>query len=309
MGYSGPIIDAHHHFWEPRLGKQPWLRPEAQISFRYGNYDAIKRDYLPPDLLRDAEGFNLAGTVTMETEWELDDPVGEMRYMKAMAEKYGLPTACVGHAALVDPEVDVTLEQLAGIDLVRAVRNKPGEATSHREAGSYTTLMSHPQWRAGFSRLASYGLVFDLQVSWFHVDEILALLDDFPEQTVVYNHSGLPADRSDEALAGWRSAIAQIAEREQVYVKASGISVPGQRWTVDLNGHIVQHLAQTFGPERMMFASNFPVDSLVATYREIFGGFVEITKDWSQSEQRAAFGGTATKVYHLPPDLMSSQCG
>lgn len=306
MRYTGPIIDAHHHFWQPRLGKQPWLRPEVQLPFRYGNYEAIKKDYLPPDLLRDAEGFNIVGTVTMETEWELDDPMGEMRYMQEMAKKYGLPTASVAHAVLVDPKVEDTLGQLAEIDLVRAVRNKPGEAKSYREADSYRTLMSDPQWREGFSRLRSHGLVFDLQVSWFHIDEILALLDAFPEQTVVYNHAGLPADRCAEALARWQRAISQLAKREQVYVKASGIGVPGKKWTVELNGHIVEHLAQTFGPERMMFASNFPVDSLTGSYQEIFGGFVEITKDWSPDEQRAAFGGVATAVYRLPPELMES---
>ena len=78
--YEGPIIDAHHHFWEPELSRQPWLLPDANIPFRYGDYNAIKCSYLPPDLLRDAAGFNIVGSVTMETEWDLDDPVGEMVY-------------------------------------------------------------------------------------------------------------------------------------------------------------------------------------------------------------------------------------
>ncbi|MCT2992292.1 hypothetical protein EFN09_11510 [Propionibacterium freudenreichii] len=68
------------------------------IPFRYGDYSSIKRTYLPPDLLADSAAFNIVGTVTMETEWDEDDQLGEMVYMQRMQDEFGLPNACVAHA-------------------------------------------------------------------------------------------------------------------------------------------------------------------------------------------------------------------
>lgn len=304
--YQGPIIDAHHHFWEPRLGRQPWLRPEADIPFRYGEYSAIKRSYLPPDLLRDAAGFNLVGTVTMETEWDVDDPVGEMRYTERIADRYGLPNAAVAHAVLRDPSIADTLDQLAEIPLVRSVRNKPGQAASPARAASEPSLLTDPSWRAGYAELAARSLHFDLQVAWWHLHEAEDLARNFPEQLIIINHCALPSDRSEEMLRGWAASVRGIARLPNVVIKVSGIGLPGVPWRVENNRRIIETIAEAFGPDRMMFASNFPVDSLCGTYQEIFGGFRTMTADWSQAEQLAAFAGTAVRVYSLDPALIST---
>lgn len=304
--YEGPIVDAHHHFWEPELGRQPWLRPDAHIPFRYGDYESIKRSYLPPDLLRDAEGFRIVGTVTMETEWELDDPVGEMHYTEALAEEYGLPTAAVAHAVLRDPGVEAVIEELAAIDLVRAVRNKPGQAPDAASAASQPTLLSDPQWRRGFAALHRHGLDFELQTAWWHFDEASDLAGAHPETQITINHSGLPSDRSTEGIAGWTAALKTMAAHDNVAIKISGIGLAGVPWTAQNNRVIVETIAEVFGPKRIMFASNFPVDSLAGSYQEIFGGFVEIAEGWSPSEQRDAFIGNAVRYYRLPEALLDA---
>jgi predicted TIM-barrel fold metal-dependent hydrolase len=302
--YTGPIVDAHHHFWQPELGRQPWLRPEAHIPFRYGDYESIKRSYLPPDLLRDAEGFDIVGTVTMETEWELDDPVGEMDYAAAVAAEYGLPTAAVAHAVLRDPGVERVLEQLAERPLVRAVRNKPGQAPSPAEAAASPSLLSDPLWQAGFRLLSRYGLDFELQVAWWHFPEAADLVARHPETQVTINHTGLPSNRSPEGIAGWSAALRLMAQFDNVAIKISGIGLPGVPWTAENNRPIVETTAEIFGADRIMFASNFPVDSLAGSYSDIYGGFVEISSDWSPDEQRAAFLGNAVKLYRLPATLL-----
>ena len=143
--YDGPIVDAHHHFWQPSLGHIPWLRPTARIPFRYGNYEAIKRDYLPPDLLADAGPLKVVGTVTMETEWERDDPLSEIDHIEGVQRRYGWPDAAVAHAVLADPKVGDVLERLAERPIVRAVRNKPGQASRPALATAEATLMSEDQ--------------------------------------------------------------------------------------------------------------------------------------------------------------------
>lgn len=305
--YTGPIVDAHHHFWEPELGCQPWLLPEAHIPFRYGNYDSIKHSYLPPDLLRDAKNFRLVGTVTMETEWDEHDPIGEMEYMQQMQDHYGLPNACVAHAVLDEEGVEATIERLADMPIVRSVRHKPGQAASPREAAANPSKLMDPKWRAGFSLLEKYGLLFDLQVAWWHMSEAVELARLNPDQLLIVNHSALPADRCADMMAGWQQAVDLLAGEPNVVMKISGIGLPNTAWTVANNRVIVESLFEKFGSQRVMFASNFPVDSLCGSYDDIFGGFVEISKDWSASEQTDAFIKTALVTYRLDPGLLGAR--
>ncbi|WIB63096.1 amidohydrolase family protein [Curtobacterium sp. MCBD17_040] len=302
--YSGPVIDAHHHVWEPSLGRQPWLLPDAHIPFRYGDYEQIKRDYLPPDLRRDAGPLELVGSVSMETEWDDDDPIGEMEYTQAVSERFGLPTASVAHALLDDPQVGTVIERLAAMPRVRGVRHKPGGAPSPRGAASRPTLLEDRQWQAGFALLHRAGLSFDLQVAWWHFPEAARLAAEHEDTTIVIDHTGLPADRSPDGLAGWADALRLIARHDNVVLKISGLGLAGRPWTVADNRGIVTTAAEVFGPSRIMFASNFPVDGIVATYQEIYQGFLEITTDWSASEQRAAFAGNAARVYRLPSEVL-----
>lgn len=297
--YSGPIVDAHHHFWEPSLGRNPWLLPQAKIPFRYGNYHSIKRDYLPPQYLADAEGFNIVGTVTMETEWDPLDPVGEIIHLEGIQRHYGLPNAAVAHATLREHGVESVLEELASHKIVRAIRNKPGHFLSPQRARTSPSLLNDGQWRRGFALLGRYGLAFELQVPWWHLHEALDLTRLHPQIPVTINHAGLPSDRTKAGLSGWAAALRSVAAEPQVNIKISGIGLAGVPWSMPNNRVIVEQVMDIFGPDRIMFASNFPVDRLTASFADIYGGYLEITKDWSNDEQRAAFIGNAARHYSL----------
>ena len=304
--YAGGIVDAHHHFWEPSLGKNPWLLPEAAIPFRYGSYEPIKRDYLPPDLLTDATGFRIVGTVTMETEWEADDPIGEMEHLSGIAGRFGLPSAAVAAATLNDPDVEQTLEALAGFDLVRGIRHKPGQAPSAASAAQTATLLSDPHWQAGYALLAKYGLDFELQTAWWHLGDALVLARRHPEIPMIINHTALPSDRSREGIEGWAAALTAISAAPNVSIKISGIGLKDVPWTAENNREIVERTAEIFGSERIMFASNFPVDGLTGSYDDIMGGFVTIAEGWSDAEQRAAFLGNAVRIYRLDKEVLDA---
>lgn len=302
--YRGPLVDAHHHYWEPGEGRQPWLRPEARIPFRYGDYEAIKRDYLPPDLDRDAAsaGVQLVGSVTMETEWDDDDPLGEIAHIESVHDRFGQPSAAIGRVRLDASDAIETLEAMAAHDIVRGVRHKPGQAPDAASAAIHATLMGDERWRTTYARLADVGLDFELQTAWWHLDEAAELAVRHPEVPLTINHTALPSDRSREGIEGWAAAIRRIARLEHVWIKISGIGVPGQPWTVDANREIVERTVETFGIERVMFASNFPVDSLCGSYADIMGGFAEIAGAWTHAEQVAAFAGNAIARYRLDVD-------
>jgi predicted TIM-barrel fold metal-dependent hydrolase len=291
------IVDAHQHFWDPGVNYHPWLRDEPPIPFRYGDYRAIRRRYLPPDYLADAAPYRIDKSVYVETEWDPRDPVGETRYVETLRREYGLPSVVVAQAWLDRADAAEVLERQAQFDFVRSVRHKPRANASPADGAAGGT--TDAAWRAGFARLAPLGLRFDLQTPWWHLPEAARLAADYPGTQIILNHAGLPADRSPEGIAGWRAAMATLSRQSNVAVKISGIGQRGTAWTADANRGIVRTVIDLFGIERCMFASNFPVDSLCATFATIFDGFREIVSDVPLEGQRALFRDNAIRIYDI----------
>jgi predicted TIM-barrel fold metal-dependent hydrolase len=298
------IVDAHHHVWDPDVNYHPWLR-DKPVKFRYGDYAPIRRRYLVPDYLADANNFHVAGSVYVEAEWDPDDPVGEMDYIAALRRESGYPSVAVAQIWLDRADVAQTLERLADFDFVRSVRQKPraNASSADRTPGG----MTEPRWREGFAQLRSHGLRFDLQTPWWHLHEAAELARDFSDTQIIINHAGLPADRSADGLAAWRAAMARVAECPNVAVKISGIGVRGQAWTADANRAVVLTTIELFGVARCMFASNFPVDSLCASFDDIFEGFQAITSGFSPDERARLFHDNAVRINAIPPAWLHAE--
>ena len=295
-----PIIDAHAHFWDLKARYYPWLCNPELIAFRYGDYSAIRRTYLPPDYRRDAKGFSIQGMVHVEAEHDPADPVGETRWLARVAEQTGLPSACVGQAWLDRADVEEILAAQAGFPLVRGIRHKPRAASDPRNARRGAPgSMDDPLWRRGFAMLARHRLSFDLQTPYWHFDAAGDLAADFPDTQIIINHAGLPADRSEQGLRGWRRALEGMAVHANVALKISGIGLPGRPWTLQDNRDIVCDAIALFGAERCIFASNFPVDGLVADFGTIFSGYREITRDFSDEDIAKLFHDNALRIYRL----------
>ena len=295
-----PIVDAHQHFWDLGRNYYPWLCDPDPIAFRYGDYSALKRNYLPPDYRADAGRHLIVKTVHVEAEWDRTLPVSETRWLESVHAAYGLPTAVVGHAALDRPDVAEVLAAQAHSPLMRGIRHKPRAASSAAEARRGAPgSMDDPGWRDGYALLAQHGLSFDLQTPWWHLDSAAELARDFPETQIVINHTGLPADRSLEGLAGWRRAMAIAADQPNVAVKISGLGRPGLPWTVEANRPIIRDTIAIFGIDRCLFGSNFPVDSLVATFDAIVSGMKAAVSDRSSEDRRKFFHENAVRIYRL----------
>jgi len=279
----------------------PWLRDAPPIAFRYGDYSALKRNYLPPDYRRDTQGLNLAGTVFVETEWDRRDPVGETRWVAEVVRPSGLPSVMVCHAALHQGNAADVLEQQASFSFVRGVRHKPAAAHSPDQVQQgLPGSMGDPNWRRGYSLLARHNLSFDLQTPWWHLPEATALNKDFPHIPIILNHTGLPRDRSAEELTAWRAAIREFASAPNVAVKISGLGEPGRAWSLERNRQVILDTIAIFGEDRCMFASNFPVDSLAGSLATIYSGFAEATEKLGKDVQTKLFAGNARRLYRLP---------
>jgi predicted TIM-barrel fold metal-dependent hydrolase len=295
-----PIIDAHHHFFDLARNYHPWLS-DRPVTFRYGDYSAIRRDFLPADYHRAIDGHLVVGSVLMEGEWDPRDPVGEMEWASAIAREHDLPSAAIGQIWLDRADVGEVVAAYRAMPLVRSVRHKP-KATSredHRSDFAAPGSMRDRRWRDGYALLAGAGLSFDLQTPWWHLDEATELARDFPETTIILNHAGLPADRSAEGLASWRAALDRLAREPNVVAKISGIGVPGQAWTLELQAPVIAGVIAAFGAERCAFASNFPVDGLCASFGTIFEVFKAAVRVRPPVERLALFHDNAARWYGL----------
>lgn len=297
-----PVIDAHHHIWDLGANHHPWLSEEPLPPFRYGDSRPLRRNYMPADYRRDAAGQNIVATVYMEAEHDPADPLRETRWVHEIAARDGLPQAMAGAVVLNRADAAALIRAQAAFPLMRSLRHKPRGVASaaeynagHRIPGS----MRCPRWRAGYRALADSPLFFELQTPWWHLPDALELARDVPDTLIVLNHLGLPADRSAAGLAGWRDAMARLAEAPNIRVKLSGICVPGQRWTPELNGWIVLEAVKLFGAERCMWASNYPVDGLVAGFAEILSSMRAITDGLPRADRLRLFHGTAAETYRI----------
>jgi len=238
--------------------------------------------------------------VFVETEWDRTDQVGETRWVHALAQASGLPSAMVCHVTLDRADAAETLAEQARFPLVRGVRHKPRAAESPGELVTGAPgSMGDPTWRRGYARLAEHGLSFDLQTPWWHLEEAAALNRAFPDTPIILNHAGLPSDRSRAGLEAWHRAMAAFAAAPNVAVKISGLGEPGRPWSLERNREVILTIIDLLGVDRCMLASNFPVDSLVGDFHTIFSGFAEATQGLGRDAQSRLFAENARRIYRL----------
>jgi predicted TIM-barrel fold metal-dependent hydrolase len=300
MSGDFPIIDAHQHFWDPIANDYPWLRPDAHLPFRYGDYSALKGRYLPADYRADAKGHDIVATVHVEAEWRPSDPVSETRWLAELRAETGLPSVAVAQARLDRADVAEILAEQARFAFVRGIRHKPAAASRPSDAARGAPgSMDDERWRRGYALLERHGLSFDLQTPWWHLAAAASLARDFPRTQIIINHTGLPADRSAEGIAAWRRELALAAAEPNIALKISGLGIKGERWSAAANAPIVREAIAIFGMERCLFASNYPVDSLVGSFDEIFSGFKAITAHLSLEDRRKLFFENARRIYRM----------
>jgi predicted TIM-barrel fold metal-dependent hydrolase len=294
------IADAHQHFWDLDRNYHPWLCDREPIPFRYGDYSALRQTYMPDDYRRDSTGFKVVRTVHVEAEHDPGNPLTETLWLEDVASRHGLPTGIVAAAWLDRDDVEEVLSAQAARGMVRGIRHKPAAAGSPGEVRRGAPgSMDDKRWRRGYAMLAPLGLSFDLQTPWWHLDAAAELAGDFPDTQIIINHTGLPADRSEEGLKGWRRALEAVARQGNVAIKISGLGRPALPWTLEANGPIVRDTIAIFGTDRCMFASNYPVDSLAGSFADIYSGFIAATEAFPEPQRQALFHDNAVRIYRL----------
>lgn len=295
--YQGPIIDSHHHLWDLRLEKHPWLK----WSGRGDGLAPLRRNYLVDDYLDVSVGANIVATVHVEANWEPRDPTGEADWLDGLDLPNSIAARHVAYASLADPKAEEVLEQLAARDRVAGIREiiswHPDPAKS-RVADS--AIMQAPAWRKGLALLERHRLSFDMLISPWQLDKALEIAHAHPQITFVVNHCGSPMDRDSEGMKRWRLGLARLAGAQNVVLKISDPVAYDPQWTQESLAEVILHCLDCFGPKRCMFASDYPVSALHITFGEWLAVFNAIVADLSKDEKRALFFDCARETYRVP---------
>ena len=140
---------------------------------------------------------------------------------------------------------------------------------------------------------------FDVQVYYQQMEDVGAMARRYPDTQFILDHAGMPTERDAAGIDGWRRALRALSNYPNVAVKLCGYAMIDLHWTVDSIRPFVLEPIDWFGPHRCMFASNFPVDRLMATYDRLWNAYREIIANFSASEGRSLFYANADRVYRL----------
>ena len=294
------IVDAHHHFWNLDQNYYPFLSDKIDNDFFLGDYSAIRQNYLPNDYAKDNKDHNVVGSIHCEAEWNREDQIGETLWLSKLSETSKFPTAIVGHAWLNKENSEAIIAEQASFDIVKGIRSKPTIRFS-KTSKEYvkTGSMQDLSWRRGLKLLEKYNLNYDLRVPAWHLEEASEIVRLIPNTKVIINHAGFPWDRSKEGLDFWRKGIKAISSEPNTFIKLSEFGVKGEIWNYKQNADIIHELIDIFGPQRCMFASNFPVSSLKITFNELFANFKKIVSKYSLDEKKSLFSNTAIETYNI----------
>lgn len=294
------LIDAHHHIWDLRANRYPWLADEPELHFFMGDYSPLKRDYLPDDYKRDAGRHNVLATVHVEAEMDRSRQVDETRWLTEMNRQHGMPNAIVAHAWFHTGNADEILAQHAAFPLVRGIRSKPVTSLSpDTSVAGRPGTMQDPAWLRGFSLLEKHGLSWDLRVPFWHLPEAAEVARTFPRTPIVLNHTGFPWDRSEEGLRAWRAAMETIANCPNVHLKVSEFGLKDKPWDYESNARVVTDAIAIFGIERCMFASNFPVAGLRIGYDDLVRAMKRMLAGLPADRQERFLWKNAKAFYRL----------
>jgi predicted TIM-barrel fold metal-dependent hydrolase len=291
------IVDAHHHIW--RQADLPWLSGPMQSRI-FGPYEPIRRDYPIREYLDDLAGSGVTRSVYVQTNWANDRFEDETAWVQQTARDHGWPHAIVAFADFAVDDVRPQLDRLARYPLVRGVRMQLHwhENPLYRFAVR-PDLCADPVIRRNVARLADYDFSFDLQVFSAQMADAAALAEACPDVTFILQHAGMLEDLSPQGRSAWRAGMKRLAACPNVVTKLSGLGTFIHRNDPAHVADVVHETVAVFGADRCLFGSNFPIEKLWTTYRELVDAYLSAMTSLETNDRDAVLRTTAQRVYRL----------
>lgn len=278
------IIDAHHHLWrlnQPAPFNYAWLNA-PQLA-------PIRRDYLPEHLGPLLRAVGVDRSIVVQTQHNL----AENRWALELADRHSFIAGVVGWVDLADADCERQLLEFKShpkfVGVRHVTQNEPDD-----------DFIVRPEVLRGLKVLQNHTVPFDLLFYVKHLRHVPALARQLPDLPMVIDHLAKPHIK-DRLIDDWLPCFKAAAGFPNLYCKLSGMVTEAdwQRWTAaDLKPY-VQTALEFFGPERLMFGSDWPVCELAGAYEQVFDALNDSLGPLSADERASIFGGAATRFYGL----------
>lgn len=274
------IVDAHHHLWNYVPAEYIWIGESMQ---------AIARDFSVPDFKAASQGMGVAGSVVVQARQTLD----ETRWLLSLASDDDFLLGVVGWLPLGDPNLPHVLEGFSEQPKLKGIRH-----IVHDEPNDEYLLGE--DFNRGIAAVLQRGYVYDILIFERHLPHAITFADRHPSGRLVLDHIAKPKI-AEGVFEPWRQNLLELARREHVTCKLSGVATEAKwdNWNLETIRPYLDTVLEAFGPERMMFGSDWPVCLLACDYAAWFQTVVEWAEPLAEAERARLFGGTAIETYGL----------
>lgn len=274
-------IDSHHHFWNYSPEQYGWI---------HGDMEVLQRDFVPTDLQREIGPVGVHGVVTVQARQSLD----ETQWLLDLAGQNDFIRGVVGWLPLRSPDLRSVTERLSQNAKLKSVRHVVQDEADD-------AFLLGDDFNRGVTLLKEFDLLYDILIYARHLSNTLLFVDRHPGQSFVLDHIGKPTIRSGEFDRQWAIELKELARRPQVTCKFSGLvtEVREPHWSVDMLRPYWDVALEAFGPQRLMFGSDWPVCLLRCDYGRWVATVEELASSLSPAEQQDLWAETAIRTYRL----------
>ncbi len=273
------VIDAHHHLWRYSAAQYGWINDSMA---------ALRRDFLPKDLVAELTNAGLDGAVTVQARQTLE----ETRWLLELARSCEAIRGVVGWAPIAAADFESSLDALGADPKLVGLR--------HVVQAEETGFLDGVEFNRGVRAMEKFDLVYDVLIVEGQLEEAIRFVDRHPKQAFVLDHIAKPKIASAQ-IEPWRTRIKELSKRSNVSCKLSGMVTEDawSRWSVESLRPYFDVVVEAFGADRLMAGSDWPV-CLVATSYALWWQVVrDYFADFSNDERAHIFGATATRIYKL----------
>lgn len=273
-------IDAHQHFWCYDPIRDGWITDEMSV---------IRRDFMPADLLSELSRNQIDGCVAVQA----DQSEAETLFLLDLAAKHEEIKGVVGWVNLCASDLPDRLKYFSQFEKLCGFRHVAQSEPDDR-------FLARKDFGIGIQCLKQFGYTYDILIYPRQLSSAIELVEKFPEQRFVVDHLAKPSIRTKE-ISSWAKQIRTIAENLNVYCKVSGLITEAdwKNWRVADFEPYIDVVFEAFGPDRIMFGSDWPVCLLAGSYEQVKNLVAQYVHNLPVEQQKKVFGLNAISFYGL----------
>jgi L-fuconolactonase len=270
-------LDAHQHFWSYDAAQYPWIPPGSPLH----------RSWLPDDLAALQKPLGFDGSIAVQAR----QVVAESDWLLGLADKHANVKGVVGWVDLRSDRVEADLERLARhpkfVGVRHVVQEEPDDA-----------FMLGKDFQRGISKLAAFGLTYDILIYPKQLEAALRLAENFPAQPFVLDHIAKPFIKAGVSEP-WATQLRRLAKLPNVHCKVSGLLTEAdhQAWRPEQFRPYLDTVFEAFGPARLMYGSDWPVCLFAGSYEQAYRLVDDYARGLTDQQRAGLFGGNAAAFY------------